>query len=118
MTVLRRNFLKLLSHGLAVIALALFITPLDNAHAEPHVETVAEWTDEHVGVDEHDHHADLEDILEHCDPGPDCSSSYAFFNSLHTVVAVSRFRQLNREVVGLSTGQIIPKDIPPPKVVS
>ena len=114
----KRNILTFLSHGLAVLALLLFIAPIDAAHAEPHSEPSLELPHAHSASDKHDDHPTFDDILEHCEPGPDCSNTYAFFNSQGVVLASADYSRLPSDFERIFLEQSIPNDSPPPRRVS
>lgn len=121
---LRYDISRIIFHGLAVIAVLLFITPLEAAHSDAQTDPAVEWVGGHSSAVAHDDHGDHTDhmaldILQgHCDPGPDCSNSYAVFNSISMTVASSGFHSLVGGVENLSTGRITMRDIPPPKHIS
>lgn len=121
---LRCDISKIIFHGLAVIAVLLFVAPLEAAHSETKIGPAVEWKGGHSLADAHDEHSDINDhnsldtLQGHCDPGPDCSNSYAVFSSIGMTVVSSGFHSLEGETVNLSTGLITTNDIPPPKHIS
>lgn len=120
---LRSNTSSYIFHGLAVIAVLLFVAPLEAAHSDTQTEPVAEWSGEHSSADGHDHgdsneHSSLDILQGHCDPGPDCSNSYAVLNVFGMAVGAPVFHLLIGSVVNLSSGRITLRDIPPPKRIS
>lgn len=104
-----------------MIAALLFISPLEAGHSEAQSNHSVEWSEGHSSVDghgDHDDHSALNTLQGHCDPGPDCSNSYAVFNSNEMTVTSSDFHSLVSDTVNLSTGRITSRDIPPPKRIS
>ena len=118
MKVSKRDILTILSHGLAVIALLLFIAPIDAAHAEPHAEPTPELVHTHSPSDEHEDHPDLANIPDHCEPGPDCSNAIAFMSTVEMVLDAVGFNRITNDFVSLSKGQTILYDSPPPRQFS
>ena len=118
---LRCDISKFILHGLAVIAVLLFVAPLETAHSDVQADLAAELIEGHSSSDGHDDHGHqndhsaLEILQDHCDPRPDCSNSFVVFNSIGMTVATSGFHSLVGGVVNLSTGRITTRDIPPPK---
>ena len=120
---LRSDIIGYISHGLAVIAVMLFVVPLEAAHSNVRTDPVVDWSGGHLSADGHDHgdgsvHSASEILQGHCDPGPDCSNSYAVFNSIAMTIASSGFHNLFSGIVNLSAGRITPRDIPPPKRIT
>jgi len=120
---LRCDISNYIFHGLAVIAVLLFVAPLESAHSDVQTDSVVEWSGGHSSADGDDHgdsneHSALDILQGHCDPGPDCSNSFAIFNSNVIAVTSSGFHSLVSGIVNLSAGRITTRDIPPPKRIS
>lgn len=118
MSALREVTLQFFSHSLAVMALVIFVLPFDASSTDDRFHFVSDWSqDSHASEDHHDHD-DKAFPQGHCDPGPDCSNSYAVFNAISMTVAAPVFHRLIGSVVSLSSGRITLRDIPPPKRIS
>ena len=118
---LRSNISSYIFHGLAVIAVLLFVAPLEASHSDTQTGPAVEWDGGHTSFDTHDDHEERSafDILQgHCDPGPDCSNTYAVFNTISMTVSAPVIHRLIGSVVSLSSGRITLRDIPPPKRMS
>ena len=121
---LQRDIFRILSHGLAVIAVLLFVAPLSAEHAETRSDHSVEWSEAHSMADGHEDHSDEHDhsagdgLQVHCDPGPDCSNSFAVINSISMTVVSSGFRRIVGGIVNVKSGRISKSDIPPPKHIS